>query len=503
MPFKWKSKGRVPTDPEILETAVREICSTNGKIRTVAKKYNIDRTTLSRYVHKFKSNEIVSFVANFNSSQIFTNQEEYLLVQYLLKCADLHYGLTPIAVRKFAYIFATENNKKISAAWEKNRAATRDWLRGFMSRHGNLSLRTPEATSVGRATAFNKYTVQLFFDNLKTIMTREQITPDCIYNADETGVTTAHKPQKIIAKKGQKQVSKATSCERGSLVTVLCTISASGNTIPPFLIFPRARIQDYMTRGLPIGADAAVNPSGWMTHENFEKYLQHFVNYSRVNKDHKCLLILDNHDSHISPKGLNICKENGVMLLTIPPHTSHKLQPLDTNVFGPFKRFYNEAADNWMVNNPAQLISLKEIPELVASAYVRAFTPANIVGGFSHTGICPYNPAVFSDSDFTSSEITDRPDPSEALHPTENLLLAVPSTSQNNPNAFVSPEVIRPFPKALPRKKKAGRKCGKTRILTDTPEKDLIEKEFEERAKKKEEQNKKKEERVERLKKNC
>lgn len=44
------------------------------------------------------------------------------------------------------------------------------------------------------------------------------------------------------------------------------------------------------------------------------------------------------------------------------------------------------------------------------------------------------------------------------------------------PQAAVSPEMIRPFPKAPPRKESGrGRKKGKSRILTDTPEKNEIE----------------------------
>ena len=58
---------------------------------------------------------------------------------------------------------------------------------------------------------------------------------------------------------------------------------------------------------------------------------------------------MDNHESNLSPAVLNIAKENGVILLTIPPHTSNKLQALDVVVFGPFQGFYNAVADSWMV----------------------------------------------------------------------------------------------------------------------------------------------------------
>lgn len=64
----------------------------------------------------------------------------------------------------------------------------------------------------------------------------------------------------------------------------------------------------------------------------------------------------------------------------------------------------------------------------------------------------------------------------------DNILVAIPSTT-----TFVSPEVIRPHPKAGPRKGAGkGRKQGRTRILTDTPEKLEIQKEWEARKQKKE-----------------
>ena len=54
---------------------------------------------------------------------------------------------------------------------------------------------------------------------------------------DETGVTTIRKPDRIIGRRGTKQIGAITLIERGTL-TVVGTISASGNSIPPHFIFP-------------------------------------------------------------------------------------------------------------------------------------------------------------------------------------------------------------------------------------------------------------------------
>ena len=57
--------------------------------------------------------------------------------------------------------------------------------------------------------------------------------------------------------------------------------------------------------------------------------------------DNPVLLILDNHISRYSSELLELAKENQVVMLTVPPHTTHKLQPLDRSVMHPLKAFYN------------------------------------------------------------------------------------------------------------------------------------------------------------------
>ncbi|KAJ8953441.1 hypothetical protein NQ318_023560 [Aromia moschata] len=103
------------------------------------------------------------------------------------------------------------------------------------------------------------------------------------------------------------------------------------------------------------------------------------------------VLIFDNHESHISVEVINMAKENGVILLTLPPHCSHKLQPLDVIIYGPFKGYYNTAADKWMLNHPGMTISIYEIAEL----------------DFLKTRIYPSNRDIFAEEDFMCSSVTE------------------------------------------------------------------------------------------------
>jgi len=266
-----------------------------------------------------------------------------------------------------------------------------------MRRHSQLSVRVLEAMSLGRSTAFNKFTVGKFMDNLQNLYARYEFTPERIYNCDETAVTTVQKPHKIIASKGSKQVAAVTSQERGQLVTACCTINALGNSIPPFMVFPRLYFKAHMLTGAPPGS---AHPSGWMTSGNFFEYLKHFIQYSHSSDDKPVLLILDNHESHISIDAIELCKDSGVVLLTIPPHSSHRLQPLDVAVYGPLKRYYSNACTSWLHANPGVPMTIMNIASCFGNAYQSAFTPRNIVAAFKDTGIWPFHRDRFTDADF-------------------------------------------------------------------------------------------------------
>lgn len=93
-------------------------------------------------------------------------------------------------------------------------------------------------------------------------------------------------------------------------------INANGNRIPPLLVFPRKFFKDHMVKGAPNGTIGVASPSGWMTSEIFEQWLQHFISYAHPTKDLPVLLIFDNHVSHISYHSIKKARENHITLLT-------------------------------------------------------------------------------------------------------------------------------------------------------------------------------------------
>lgn len=470
-----------------MKNAIKDVIENGVVIREAATKFGISKSALHRKILKYKTfgdePQNFNFLRQHGFKPVFTTEEENLLTEYLLQASRMCYGLTLKGTQELAYRYAIANNKDIPQSWTAKNMAGIEWVHLFRKRHPSLSLRTPEATSLSRATSFNKFSVNLFFKNLQEVIEKHQLQGFQIYNCDETAVTNVHKPPKILAAKKQKQIGKVTSAERGTLVTMCTAICANGTFVPPFFIFPRKNFRPHMLNGAPMGSDGAAYPSGWMTSENFAQFIKHLIKNVRCSLESKILLILDNHESHIDINVLNLCKPNGIILLTLPPHCSHKLQPLDISCFGPFKSYYNKSTDEWMLNHPGVPMTIYDIASVVGKAFPLALTPSNIIKGFQRTGICPFNSEIFEDSEFLSSYVTDRTqeieEPSAVPGPSTRKEVAVtvstPSTTKPSAN-IVTPEEVRPHVKAQARKgNRKGRKKSKSTVLTDTPNKEELE----------------------------
>ena len=91
---------------------------------------------------------------------------------------------------------------------------------------------------------------------------------------DETGCFTTQTLHKVVALKGAMQVGAMTSTEHASLITMIGTINAIGNTVSLYFIFSRpCFIKESMLVGVPVG----FAKSEWINQEIFVKYLEHFI----------------------------------------------------------------------------------------------------------------------------------------------------------------------------------------------------------------------------------
>ena len=202
--------------------------------------------------------------------------------------------------------------------------AAKDWLHGFLRRNSELSLRTPEPTSIARAAGCNSVQVNRFYVILEdTYKSLKSLEPSHVWNVDETGLVTVHRPNKILASIGQKQVDKITSAERGKLITAVCAFNAAGTYVAPMLIFPRVYFNDRLLHGAPPQTVGVTSKSGWIDQGLFAKGLEHFIHMVKPSVEDPHVLLLDGHVSHKSLEVVDLCRQNGITLLCFPPHTTH------------------------------------------------------------------------------------------------------------------------------------------------------------------------------------
>ena len=414
--YKRKNPDFARTPPSVMRDAVRAV--QNGMPeREASRTFNIPKTTLRNNILKAQRlGDDTDLRPNYLAARIFTDEQEVVIKTYIKTSAKMFHGLSIVQFRFMVFELAVANNMKVPDSWRTSQQASDDFYRGFMQRHPDLSIRIPEATSLARASAFNRYTVGVYFDLLKGLYDKLKVSNKQIFNLDETGVTTVHKVQKIIGPKGIKQLGKVTSQEKGERVTMCCAVSASGQVVPPFYVFPRKVFKkNLMMIGAPEGSDGDANQSGWMNSEIFPKMVLHFIKHTRPSEEHPVVLTMDNHESHIDYRAIELAKENHVHILTLPPHTSNKTQPLDRTVFGPMKRFFNQGCDSWMRQHPGKPLSIYNLASLGGHAFMKAASFSNITSGFQVSGIWPMDRYVFDSDEYLPSSVTDRPDPTVTL----------------------------------------------------------------------------------------
>lgn len=86
--------------------------------------------------------------------------------------------------------------------------------------------------------------------------------------------------------------------------------------------------------------------NGWTGNDTAEAWLRDiFIHQTQLTDPGAArLLILDRHGSHTTTEFVFFCYINKIYLVSIPPHTTHVLKPLDVGVFNPVKAGLPEGA---------------------------------------------------------------------------------------------------------------------------------------------------------------
>ena len=108
------------------------------------------------------------------------------------------------------------------------------------------------------------------------------------------------------------------------------------------------------------------------------------------------LLLLDNHSSHLTYEFIKFADEHGIILFTLPPHTTHFLQPLDGLPFQVYKHYHGQAVTN-AARDGYDTFERREFLEKLPSIRQKTFTGKTVRSSFKSCGLHPFNPSSVTD----------------------------------------------------------------------------------------------------------
>jgi len=158
-------------------------------------------------------------------------------------------------------------------------------------------------------------------------------------------------------------------------------VSAAGHALPPFVIFDAKGLNVEWTKGEVVGTTYGLSAKGWVDTELFKEWLvSHFLKYAAGGRP--LLLVLDGHSSHYQPKLIRYARESEVILVSLPPHTTHETQPLDTSVFRSLKRNWSKECHKFFQKYPGRVITKFDFSALLNAAWGKTMVPNVINSGF-------------------------------------------------------------------------------------------------------------------------
>jgi DDE superfamily endonuclease len=92
---------------------------------------------------------------------------------------------------------------------------------------------------------------------------------------------------------------------------------------------------------------------------------------------------------------LSLADSLRILILILPPHTTHRLQPLDVGLFSPLAKAYTKRLDAYTHGGLGWVSMTKRLFwPIFRDAWMDSFTPKNIKRAFEVTGIWPLQPLL-------------------------------------------------------------------------------------------------------------
>ncbi|OBS17525.1 hypothetical protein FPOA_26337 [Fusarium poae] len=350
-------------------------------LRRAAGIYQVRYWTLYR-----RQKGILSTRDSIPKSRKLSDLEEQIIVQFILDLDSRGFPPRLRCVEEMANrLLADRETPPVGKRWASN----------FVKRHKDLKTHFPRKYDYQRAKCEDPTIIRNWFRLVANVIAKYGIRPDEIYNFDETGFMMGVIASGMVVT-GAERRGRPKSVQPGNRewITVIQAINAEGRAIPPFIIGAgQYHLANwYRDSNLPGDWAIATSPNGWTDNEVGLEWLKHFdrCTSKRSNSRYR-LLILDGHESHHSIDFERYCKENKIITLCMPPHSSHLLQPLDVGCFNLLKKAYGREIEH-LIRCSITHVSKTEFFSAFYAAFQATMTEENIKSAFRGAGLVPLDP---------------------------------------------------------------------------------------------------------------
>lgn len=137
----------------------------------------------------------------------------------------------------------------------------------------------------------------------------------------------------------------------------------------------------------------SISENGWTDKELGSMWIEkdfHPFSQERNTSNGYRLLILDGHNSHCTFKFCHFAEQHRIIIICLPSHTTHALQPCDVGVFSPLSTSWKTLVNR--LTHDGIAVSKFNFLTHYHTARVKAFKPSTILSAFAKSGIWPINP---------------------------------------------------------------------------------------------------------------
>ncbi|CAF3400848.1 unnamed protein product [Rotaria socialis] len=268
----------------------------------------------------------------------------------------------------------------------------RKWLLNFLTRwKSELKLIREEKIESGRRNDFTEDVRRGWFEKLGGILrTNNLITkPHAIFNCCESGFSDETSCEWVMVSHGTKHAYEQCGGSAKNFTTSLICGNAAGDILPPFVIYASKNLNPQWTVGGPPGSKFASSESGWITKSLFVQWFKWFVEYTK-----------------------DVTK--------------------------------------YLVRTGRTTIRKIDLPSLFNQLYSSAFTPKQVVAGFSRAGVWPFDSNAMKENvarqPLAAKQLNQQPSPSNSANQSTSSTQVIAGSINHAPvtTLFISPSSLHP-----------------------------------------------------------